>query len=74
MQADTVQALRDAGIPMRGRHHGSQFGWTTDAQVAETARTIGANVTTVTARDERYSGWEISVPPDPTEDVPEDES
>ena len=41
---------------------------TKDGALADAARSLGADVHTVTARDPYYSGWEISVPPDPQEE------
>lgn len=61
-QAGLVAALRDAGLTMLGRQAGAQIGYTTDADLAERARQLGARVHP--DRAPTPTGWEIVVPPD----------
>ena len=61
-QVELVAALRDAGLPMRGRQAGSQIGYTTRPELAERARELGARVHPDRAPTPR--GWEVVAPPD----------
>jgi hypothetical protein len=53
--------VRALGLKMGGLHQGRRFGWTTDAELAQSARELGASVMAGYNKT-GPCGWEVSLP------------